>query len=367
VVSAGCIEANTSKPEATPSVSATRSRADATAFLQTQADALVDPQAVGGAILAIVQPDGQIAAAASGHQSGGDPIPSDGRVRIGSVTKTFVAVLVMQLADERKIDLDAPARTYIADPALPDAVTVRELLNHTSGIPGNAQKGFLERVEGSPERALTPEEVLRFIRGVPPLFEPGTGWSYSNMNYIFLGLLIERVTGMPVARVLRARIVDPLGLRDTYLAGDEEGPPVIRTPIRISDRMVPSDYPYTSIATSAWTSGAMVSSAADLGTFFSALFDGRLVSSAALEQMTTVAPGSEADDPPSGYGLGITEWHPARYPGMHLYGHGGGIAGFLTLVFHDPASGITYFAAGTDLGMDFKPTMLAMIGYMAGG
>jgi D-alanyl-D-alanine carboxypeptidase len=120
-------------------------------------------------------------------------------------------------------------------------------------------------------------------------------------------LLIEDVTGMPVANVLRTRIIQPLGLDDTYLAGAEEGPTVIRAPVRIGDREFPYDYPYTSIVTSAWTAGAMVSSAADLGTFFRALFAGRLISRSALVEMTTIAPGSQADDPPSGYGLGLTE------------------------------------------------------------
>jgi D-alanyl-D-alanine carboxypeptidase len=341
-------------------------RPNATDFLQARADALVKSNAPGGLILAIVQPEGKVIAASAGHESGGDPIPTDGRVRIGSVTKTFVAVLVLQLVDEGRVDLDAPARTYVTDPRPPADVTVRDLLQHTSGLPGDAQPGFLERIQGQPKQPLSPQEILAFTRDVPPLFEPGTRWSYSNTNYIYLGLLIEDVTGMPVAKVLRTRIIQPLGLDDTYFAGAEKGPPVIRAPIRIGDHEFPYDYPYTSIATSAWTAGAMVSSAADLGTFFRALFAGKLLSHSALEEMTTIAPGSQADEPPSGYGLGLTEWHPAEYSGMELYGHGGGIAGFLTLVFHDPIKGITYFAAGTDLRLDFKPTMLEMVSYING-
>jgi D-alanyl-D-alanine carboxypeptidase len=341
-------------------------RPNATDFLQARADALVRSDAPGGVILAIVRPNGEVIAASGGHQSGGSPIPTDGRVRIGSVTKTFMAVLVLQLVDEGRVDLDAPARTYVTDPPPPAGVTVRDLLQHTSGLPGDAQPGFLERIQGQPKQPLTPQQILAFTRDVPPLFEPGTGWSYSNTNYIYLGLLIEDVTGMPVANALRIRIIQPLGLDDTYLAGAEEGPPVIRAPIRIGDREFPYDYPYTSIATSAWTAGAMVSSASDLGAFFGALFAGKLLSHSALREMTTIAPGSQADDPPSGYGLGLTEWHPAEFPGMELYGHGGGIAGFLTLVFHDPVKGITYFAAGTDLRLNFKPTMLQMVSYING-
>jgi D-alanyl-D-alanine carboxypeptidase len=150
-------------------------RPNATDFLQSSADALVRSDSPGGVILAIVQPDGKVIAASAGHQSGGDPIPTDGRVRIGSVTKTFVAVLVLQLVDEGRVELDAPARTYVTNPPPPAGVTVRDLLQHTSGLPGDAQPGFLERIQGQPNQPLTPHEILAFTRDVPPLFEPGTG------------------------------------------------------------------------------------------------------------------------------------------------------------------------------------------------
>jgi D-alanyl-D-alanine carboxypeptidase len=341
-------------------------RPDATDFLQARADALVRSDTPGGVILAIVRPSGEVIAVSAGHQSGGGPIPTDGRVRIGSVTKTFMAVLVLQLADEGRVDLDAPARTYVTNPPPQAGVTVRDLLQHTSGLPGDAQPGFLERIQGQPNHPLTPQQILAFTRDVPPLFEPGTGWSYSNTDYIYLGLLIEDVTGLAVANVLRARIIQPLGLDDTYPRRRRTGTAChsrshtnrrARVPLRLSvhfDRDERVD---------GRRHGFIRRRPRP---FFRALFAGKLISQSALGEMTSIAPGSQVDDPPSGYGLGLTEWHPAEFPGMELYGHGGGIAGFLTLVFHDPAKGITYFAAGTDLRLDFKPTMLEMVSYING-
>ena len=337
------------------------------AFLQAQADS-IQIDGAGGAILAIELPDGRILAAASGHQSGGDPVPTDGRVRIGSLTKTFIAVLVLQLVDEGKVGLDASARTYVHIPSLPRRVTVRELLQHTSGLPGYGygDPQLVDLIQRHPKRALTPEDILRLSRGVPASFDPGGGWGYSNTNYIYLGLLLEAVTDMPVATILRDRISEPLGLEETYLAGDEPGPAVIRAPISVPAgeagtlRFGPG-YPYRAIATSAWTSGALVSSASDLGVFFRALFHGHLISAEALHQMTVPARGCESDNPPSSYGLGLTEWQPPELSGEMLFGHGGGIPGFLTLVFYEPDNGVTYFAAATDLDLDLKPSLVAMV------
>lgn len=212
-------------------------------------------------ILAIVEVDGDLIAAASpGVQTDGDPIRPDQRFRIGSVTKAFVATVALQLYDEGLVDLDAPAAAYLSEPAMPEGVTVRQLLGHTSGAPEYVgHEVYWERVRGSPTVTLTLRDILNFIRHDPPLFEPGARWSYSNTNYIFLGLLIEAVTGEEVAAALRDRVVGPLGLEDTYPAGDEDGPPVVQAPIWIpavsSPRCGPClvglqyDYPYESTAT----------------------------------------------------------------------------------------------------------------------
>lgn len=350
-------------------------------WLQLEADRLIKEDTTGGGvILAIVEADGdQIAAASPGAQTDGDPIRPDQRFRIGSVTKTFVATVVLQLYDEGLVDLDAPAADYLSEPTMPEGVTVRQLLGHTSGAPEYVgHEGYWERVRGSPAVPLTPRDILNFIRDDPPLFEPGARWSYSNTNYIYLGLLIEAVTGVEVATSLRDRIFDRLGLEDTSLAGDEEGPPVVQAPVWIPEEPRPTcdvclvglqyDYPYASTATGAWTAGAIVSSAADLATFFTALFDGTLISNGALGQMISGEPLSGGHDPVVGYGLGLTEYAPAEYnssdPDLTFYGHGGGLPGFITHVWHEPDTGTTIVAASTDGRIDLLPATLAMARYV---
>jgi CubicO group peptidase (beta-lactamase class C family) len=100
------------------------------------------PMPRGGVILAIVRPSGGVIAASAGHQSGGGPIPTNGRVRIGSVTKTFMAVLVLQLVDEGRVDLDAPARTYVTHPPSPAGVTVRDSCNTRAASPATRSQGY---------------------------------------------------------------------------------------------------------------------------------------------------------------------------------------------------------------------------------
>src|SRR5207245_5893036 len=125
----------------------------------------------GGVILAIIEPDGKVIAASAGRQSGGDPIPIDGRVRIGSVTKTFVAVLVLQLVDERKVDLDAPARSYVTNSPLPPDVTVRDVLQVTSGLPGDAGRGFRARIQCQTVEPMTHQAIHSVRNHVPPHVE----------------------------------------------------------------------------------------------------------------------------------------------------------------------------------------------------
>jgi len=361
--------------------SASCAQEPSTTWLQLEADRLIKEDTTGGGvILAIVEADGDVIAAASpGVQTEGDTIRPDQRFRIGSVTKTFVATVMLQLYDEGLVDLDAPAADYLSEPTMPEGVTVRQLLGHTSGAPEYVgHEGYWERVRGSPAVPLTPRDILNFIRDDPPLFEPGARWSYSNTNYIYLGLLIEAVTGEEVAAVLRDRIIGPLGLEDTYLAGNEYGPPVVQAPIWIPEVPSPTcdtclvglqhDYPYASTATGAWTAGAIVSSAADLATFFTALFDGALISDDALAQMISGEPLSGGHDPVVGYGLGLSAYAPARYdpadPDLTFYGHGGSVPGFITLVWHEPDSGTTIVAASTDGRIDLLPATLAMARYV---
>lgn len=176
----------------------------------------------------------------------------------------------------------------------------------------------------------TPEDVVTVVADEPTLFEPGSEFRYSNTNYAILGVLIEEVTQQSYHQVVRERILSPLELSSTYLAGYEEGQALFDPYEHEGD----AEFDYTSVEFGAWSAGAMVSSAGDLHTLFAALFDNQIVSS------DFVAETTDGDE----YGLGME----LRELGEGLFGHSGGIPGYRTFVRHSPESGVTVFLASTD-------------------
>lgn len=316
------------------------------------------PESLGAAMVALVDGDGSVNYASKGSDWGGAPLTPDAAFRIGSVTKTFTAVLVLMLVDEGVIDLDAEAAEYVARVEVPEGVTVTDLLQHTSGIPNYTvgPSNPLLTFQDDPERAWSPEELVALVedRGVS---QPGTAFSYSNTNYAILGILIEEVTGMPFATALRERILDPLTLDATYPDADEVGEEPFGAYTGITGSNEPTDFPYTAIATSAWASGDLVSSVDDLHAFFSALFDERLISAELIATMT--ARRDYGANPE--YGLGIYQ-----YPIGDLYGHDGGIPGYITSVLHSPDTGQTAIVVATNDTTSFDPSLVALAANLFG-
>jgi D-alanyl-D-alanine carboxypeptidase len=266
----------------------------------------------------------------------GAPVRDGFQHRVGSITKTFVATTVLQLTGERRISLDAPIGRYLPElvPAdLGRQVTVRMLLNHTSGI-GNYTEVLLatpDDIVAVGSRTYTPQELARIGLSAAPTNAPGAGWSYSNTNYILAGLIIEKVTGHSYRSEVSRRILKPLGLRDTYFEGSD---PDIRGP-HLSAYVPWTDgelRDFTHYGMSwAWAAGEIVSTAHDLNVFYRALLTGRLLSPALLAQMqTTVAEDPENPDA-GGYGLGLY-W--VQLPCGRFWGHDGGTIGHQTISWH---------------------------------
>ncbi|MFJ6179529.1 serine hydrolase domain-containing protein [Streptomyces sp. NPDC092295] len=263
----------------------------------------------------------------------GAPVPADGQVRIGSSTKTFTAVVVLQLVGEGKIDLDAPIETYLPDLIRGEGVdgrhiSVRQLLQHTSGLPEYTQ-AVAENFTEFQHRYAEPRELLdRALKGKAS-FPPGAKWEYSNTNYVVAGLLVQKITGRPLAEEINKRVVERIGLRHTYFprAGDmtirEKHPKGYfaerpGAPLRDVTVQDPSW---------GWAAGAMISTNSDVNRFFTALLDGRLLQPAQLREMRTTVP---AEDPVAGsrYGLGLMS-KPLSCGGV-AWGHGGDIPGYET-------------------------------------
>ncbi|GAA3539578.1 serine hydrolase domain-containing protein [Amycolatopsis ultiminotia] len=276
----------------------------------------------------------------------GKPDPS-GQFRVGSVSKTFTATLVLQLVAEHKLGLDDVIQDRL--PGLlpyPEPITVHQLLQHTAGVPRDLP---LEYTWATNEELATERFVhfdgrraVQLSTTQPLLFAPGTGWSYSNTGYNILGLLVEHMTGKPLARVLDERIARPLGLRDTLLPGDF--PFVPRPAAHGYEQAYPAPHPLTDVTTYNYSrylgAGQLISSGPDLNHFFDALLGGRLLPPALLDAMKTTVPGV---DTPTGldegfdYGLGLmrVDLTPLCGKPTVVWGHGGDVPGFNTLSFKE--------------------------------
>ncbi|MEV6278549.1 serine hydrolase domain-containing protein [Nocardia sp. NPDC051832] len=305
-----------------------------TATLQAELDELVATAGVPGAQLVhtvagrVDQFDSGI-----GDFGTGGHFPDGAQVRIASVTKSFVATVVLQLVAEGRVELDSPVQRYLPGavhgPGGDGAViTVRNLLQHTSGIPNYLSMIDQESVEGL--RAARPAaELIRLGLDSPAEFTPGAEVGYSNTNYLLLGQLIQRVTGLPAAVEVTRRILVPLGMLGTYwpLYPVEQ---VLRGPhprgyhefggVRVDVTDIDAGW--------GLADGAMVSTGGDLNRFFLALLSGELLPPDLLAQMRTGLPTGLI-----GYaeaaGLGLFRFSTSC--GVQAWGHTGAIHGFSTL------------------------------------
>ncbi|MFF1487514.1 serine hydrolase domain-containing protein [Streptomyces sp. NPDC058319] len=320
-----------------------------TAMAPTAASAAPRPDVVQQRLDALVQKDGTPAALATvkgrdgrsrtytagvGDLATGSRVPVDGQIRAGSNTKAFTAVVVLQLVAEGKVDLDASVDTYLPGLVRGDGIdgrhiTVRQLLQHTSGLPEYMDAPALTDFTTIQYRYFEPRELLDGALAQKAHFAPGTQWEYSNTNYLVAGLLIQKVTGRPFGEEVTKRVIDRIGLRHTYVPAT--GETALREPHPHGYLNTGPDAPlidYTEMDSSmAWSAGAVVSTNTDLNTFYSALLAGRLLPAAQLAQMRTTVP-AELLGPGVRYGLGIQS-RPLSCGGL-VWGHGGTSVGYRT-------------------------------------
>ncbi|AZK94962.1 MULTISPECIES: serine hydrolase domain-containing protein [Streptomyces] len=265
------------------------------------------------------------------------------RFRIASITKTFVATVLLQMEAEGKLSLDDTVEKWLPGAVRGNGndgrkITVRQLLNHTSGIydfledPAYIAKymsvsGFLKhRYEyRSPWVA-----VVAAMRNAPTS-PPGTRQQYSNTNYVLAGLILQKAGGRSYETEVRKRIIEPLKLRATTVPGNSSRmpEPSSRAYSKFSlDPAATKVYDVTfQNASQSWAEGDMISSAADLNRFYSALLGGKLLPPEQLKAMKTVIP--DPDDPSTGYGLGLQSFNTSC--GTVLWGHTGGWFGSLSV------------------------------------
>ncbi|GAA0326584.1 serine hydrolase domain-containing protein [Streptomyces polychromogenes] len=295
----------------------------------------------------------------------------DARFRAGSVTKTFTAAVVLQLAAEGRVDLDRPVQDYLPG-LLPgfEPVKVRQLLNYTSGLrsadgPGDSfEDEYAHRFDLVDPHALIAGAVAK-----GPEFRPGEKQRYSNIHYTVLGVLIEKLTGTSYGKAVEDRIIKPLGLRHTSF------------PARTQNRIPgPYNHGYQAVAgaggsstlvdvsdwnsSSNWAAGDLISTTADLERFTVALFGGRVVPKAQLEEMFTVPDVPDAE----------TGKHAVQTAGMKefvlpdgtkLYGKTGSRYGYSTVIggTRDLSRTLVYSVNATDAkGRDMNAVAYGIIG-----
>ncbi|WP_326810217.1 beta-lactamase family protein [Streptomyces scopuliridis] len=307
---------------------------------QQQLDAAVSDGVPGG-LAQVTDRDGvwNGAAGVADRTTGRERLPRD-TYRIASLTKTFVATVLLQLEAEGRLDLDDTVESRLPGVVRGSGhdgrtVTVRQLLNHTSGIFNyNSDPEFRQKVAG--DGFLTyryntwqPEQLIALAMSHPPYFAPGTDFHYSNTNYILAGMIVERVTGRPYGTEIERRILRPLKLRATSAPGTD-----VRMPHpsgRAYSKLLSPDpaaeiHDVTELnPTVAGASGSMISNSADLQRFYRALLRGELLPAEQLtEMMDTVDVGAGA---PSGYGYGLGLLRQQLPCGVEIWGHGGDTRG----------------------------------------
>ncbi|MFJ2371258.1 serine hydrolase domain-containing protein [Streptomyces sp. NPDC087769] len=299
--------------------------------VQQSLNALVRDDGMPAALASVKNHDGRTRTytAGLGDLATHAPVPVDGQVRIGSNTKTFVAVVVLQLVGEGKIALDADIDTYL--PGLVRGkgidgrrITVRQLLQQTSGLPNYTN--YL----GDDVRYYTPRELLATALRHPADFDPGEKWAYSNTNYIVAGLIVQKITGRPLAKEIDRRIIKRVGLRHTYFPAP--GDASIREPHPHGYYRESADGPLRDITeidpSWGWAAGQLISTDSDLNRFFGALLAGRLLPPAQLAQMRSTVPAEATFGPGARYGLGLVS-RPLPCGGLS-WGHGGSFPGYET-------------------------------------
>ena len=299
---------------------------------------------IPGMQAAIVLPDGSTWTGQSGVGvvATGAPVTADTLFSVGSVSKTFVSALVLRLAGLGTIGLDDPLSRYV--PSFPNAaaITIRELLSHTSGIHDLfTSPGMSDDILADTARVWTPLEVLARIG--KPYFAPGKGYFYSNTNYVLLGQVLEKATKKSLATLIREEFLKPLGMSHTYLQTEEKTVGVLAhgyqgtgakpVDLSVGQTMVP----FTSEVTACGPAGAIVSDAADLARWASALYGGGVLSQADLASMVDVST-SLPYKPHFPYGLGFEE---TSMGGRVAWGHRGHLDGFWASMEYLPDSGLT--------------------------
>jgi D-alanyl-D-alanine carboxypeptidase len=305
------------------------------ASLQRQLDKLRTELGIPGISAAVLFEDGTMWTGASGlaDVAAKRPVTPDTPFAVGSISKTFTAALVVALAAEGRLDLDTSAIAYVPGIRIDPRITVRQLLDHTSGL---NDFFFHPKIDAAllaePGRRWLPADSLGYVG--KPYFKPGKGYHYSNTNYLVLGMLAEAVGGAPVAEQLHRRFLDPLGLTSTTYEGSEPPAAAPAHGYRFTGnslKLPPIDLtgassivPFPSVVTAAGAAGSIATTAEDLVRWARALYGGDALGEPSLRAMLGDVSRTSAYGRGAEYGLGVQS---VVIDGRPTFGHSGRLLG----------------------------------------
>lgn len=302
------------------------------AKLDAAAQVAFEQASTPGAIVGVRSPQGTwIKAYGEADPATGAPMKAGMYTRIGSVTKTFTGTMIMQLAEQGRLSLDDTIDEYV--PGIPngDRVTLRMLANMTSGVATySTAPAFFDVYAARPDTTFTPDELVAIGVADSPIFEPGADFNYSNTNTFLLGMVIEKVSGQPIATVIQQRILDPLEMSNTSWPGDStEIPSPYPQGFTLQGDAATSENPSNATHWNPswqWAAGGLISNVDDLLAYARALGTGQgLLDVDAQAERLTSFPGVV------GYGIGVgcvDGW----------VGHTGELPGYNTALFYDTTS-----------------------------
>jgi D-alanyl-D-alanine carboxypeptidase len=320
--------------------------------LQTQLDSLQQASDITGISVAVIGPDEKNLAVTSGlaDKEDGEALKPSHRLLMGSVGKMYVAALVLQEVAAGKLSLDDSVKQFLAGTdwyaplANADKITLRQLLNHTSGLERWVFKPQVwQSMLADPDKVWSMADRMAMIRGDSAIHAPGEGWAYSDTNYLLLGVILEQLNGQSFYELVEARLLQPHGLQDTQpsdqreLAGLADGYTGERNPfgfpVQAADEGIYAVNPQFE-----WTGGGFMTTPSELARFARLLYEGDLISPEMQEQMRTAAPFATPLPGNARYGLACMM---RDTPLGQSLGHEGFMPGFQTVVDHFPEKGIT--------------------------
>ncbi len=317
--------------------------------LQARLTTLQSTLELPGVSVAILWADGRswVGAAGLADVAAKRPVTPDSGFALASISKTYTAAVVLQLVEEGRLALDQPVAPLLPAYRLDTRITVRMLLDHTSGLPDFFLNPKIDKpLQSAPDAAWTPTRSWTYL--TPKHAKPGSTWIYANTNYLLLGELVTAVTGRPLATEIRDRLLDPLGLSDTWYQVAERPRATTTLGYRTATtggstrqiRVSSGDevMPFRSVITAAGGAGSIASTALDTARWMEAFAGGRVLSGTMQAAMLADAGRTPALHARVPYGLGIQVTTLAGWPAL---GHSGRYLGFRTVARYLPDEGIT--------------------------